>query len=301
MTILAVGSVAYDSIETPYGAFKEIIGGSASHFSISASFFTDLNLVGVVGDDFKQEYIDLFNERDINTSGLEVIKGGKTFHWKGKYEGDLNQAITLETQLNVFETFDPKIPVEFMDNNILFLGNIIPSLQAATIRKASDIKFRALDTMNLWIETARDDLVKAIGMVDILFINDNEARMLSGESLIANCAQKILEMGCRYVVIKRGEYGAGLFGAEECFMIPAYPIKSIKDPTGAGDSFAGGFLGYLDSCGDPDNFFHLKRAMVCGTVMGSFNVEDFSMFRMINLEQEEVQARISEFESIIHY
>src|SRR6267142_1257852 len=261
MSLLVVGSVAFDAVETPFGKRERMLGGSASHFSISASFFTDVRIVAVVGGDFGQAERDVFARHNIDTSDLEVVPEGKTFQWHGRYEFDLNVAHTLETQLNVFAGFEPKLSENSKHARLVFLGNIQPDLQRGVRQQVLDAELVALDTMNLWIDTTRDSLQKTIEVVDLVIINDAEARQLAEEPNLMKAARKILSWGPKALVVKRGEYGAALFTKENYFAIPAYPLESVFDPTGAGDTFAGGFMGYLASQEKLDESA-MRRAMI---------------------------------------
>ena len=301
MSLTVVGSIAYDAVKTPFGERERMLGGSAVHFALAASFFTTVRVVGPVGEDFGADDLEVLEARGIETSDIETIEGGKTFFWQGHYEHDLNVAHTDDTQLNVFAEFEPKLSEASAASDVLFLGNIVPDLQRS-VRASSSAKFAALDSMNLWIETARDSLVAAISEVDCLLLNDAELRQLTDESNLAKAAKAVMEMGPRIVVAKRGEYGAALFTAEDSFAIPGLLIEEVADPTGAGDSFAGGFLGYLDSVGAENvGGDELRRAMVFGSVMASFNVEDFGTERVRRLDPAEVEARLSDFKSLTHF
>ena len=305
MSLLVVGSVAYDSVETPFGKCEKMLGGSASHFSISASFFTDVSIVGVVGGDFTEGYV--FEERRIGTRDLERIEDGKTFRWGGQYMENLNEAKTDFTELNVFEKFHPRIPKEYKDSKILFLGNIHPNLQATVRREMDGVKLTGGDTMNFWIQGSRKELGETLKLVNILLINDDEAKMLAGgEKNLLRAANKVLAMGPQALVIKHGEYGATIFFREGAFGIgshpfraPALPIDEVKDPTGAGDSFAGGFMGYISSQ-EQINREVIKRALFYGGVMGSYAVERFGTERLQSLSREEIDARFQIFRELTH-
>lgn len=286
MELVVVGSVAYDSLETPSGKRERILGGSASYFSIAASFFTRLGLVAVIGEDFDDNHIKLLEKFEVDLNGLEK-KSGKTFHWKGKYE-DLNQAITIQTDLNVFETFKPNLPEKYRKAKTLFLANIDPGLQLDVVSQVDNPSFVACDTMNFWINTKKDQLMNTLKKVDLLFINDAEARQLSKEENVFKAGKWILENGPKAVVIKRGEYGAMIMQGKKLFIFPAFPIEGVVDPTGAGDSFAGGFMGYLHATGD-NSFENMKNALAMGTVMASFTVQDFSVDRLAALTYAEVE------------
>lgn len=298
MSLLVVGSVAYDAVETPFGKCEKMLGGSASHFSISASFFTDVSIVGVVGGDFTD--YDIFAERRVNISDLERIEDGKTFRWGGRYDYDLNVAHTLFTDLNVFADFQPKLSQESKQSRLLFLGNIQPDLQRGVREQMPDAELVALDTMNLWIEHTRDSLVKTVRVVDVVIINDAEARQLTGIPNLIKAAREILSWGPKALIIKRGEYGAALFTADSYFAIPAYPLESVFDPTGAGDTFAGGFMGYLASQEHLDEDA-MRRAMIFGSVMASFNVEEFGTQRVRRLTYGEINERFHAFKRMTHF
>lgn len=286
MELVVVGSVAYDSLETPSGKRDRILGGSASYFSIASSFFTRLGLVAVIGEDFEEEYLRLLEKFSVDLSGLEK-KPGKTFHWKGKYE-DLNQAITLKTDLNVFESFKPNLPEKYRKAKTIFLANIDPILQMEVVKQVDNPQFIACDTMNFWINVKRDELLHTLKSVDLLFINDAEASQLSGKGNVFTAGKWILSNGPKAVVIKRGEYGSVLMQDKKIFIFPAFPLENVVDPTGAGDSFAGGFMGYLHATGDY-SFDNMKTALAMGTVMASFTVQDFSVGRLAALNYAEVE------------
>ena len=300
MSLTVVGSVAFDGLETPFGKREKILGGAATHFSISASFFTDVNAVGVVGNDFGDDEWAVFKRHNVNTDDIEVVEDGKTFFWQGKYEYDMNVAHTLDTQLNVFETFDPKLSDNSKNTDFLFLANILPMIQKG-VREQSDAKFVAMDTMNFWIDSMKDAVIETMKVVDCIIINDAEARQLADEANVHVAAKKLMEMGdLKAVVIKRGEYGSALYTKDTYFAIPAYPLESVFDPTGAGDTFAGGFMGYLASQGEitPEA---MRRAMVYGTVMSSFNVSEFGTERVDRLTQEEINQRFADFKRFTHF
>ena len=299
MSLLAVGSIAFDSIRTPYGNVEEILGGSATFFSVTASWFTSVSVVAVVGEDFGEENLQIFRDRSIDIRGVEKVPG-RTFRWRGEYVGDMSQARTLETQLNVFESFVPKIPPAYLDSQFLFLGNIVPALQLNVRRAFRGLHASALDTMNLWIQTTPDDLARVLATVEILLINEGEARLLSKEHHLKKAAAVIQKMGPRVVVIKRGEHGATLFGPESIFTVPAFPLDSVFDPTGAGDTFAGGFMGHLARTGDLTDS-NLRRAAVYGSVMGSFAVEEFGVGRLLRLTPMEIESRYREIRNMTHF
>ena len=289
MSILVVGSVAFDSVETPFGKEDEVLGGSATYFSTSASFFAGVNLVAVVGEDFPPEHVEFLRSRNINLEGLQVVPGN-TFRWKGRYGYDLSEAHTLETHLNVFESFAPSLPSAYAECEYVFLGNIDPELQLQVLQQVKRPKVVACDTMNFWIDGKREALLKTLEYVDILLINEGEARQLSGEPNLVKAAAKILAMGPKTLVIKRGEYGVIMFREHSIFSAPAFPLETVFDPTGAGDTFAGGFMGYLASTGNLSEA-SLRQAIVFGSVMASFNVEDFSLNRMRTLQYLEIEER----------
>jgi sugar/nucleoside kinase (ribokinase family) len=300
MSLLVVGSVAFDAVETPFGKREKMLGGSASHFSLSASFFTDVRLVGVVGGDFTETEDRVFSRHEIDTSDLERIPEGKTFFWRGRYDYDLNTAHTLDTQLNVFADFKPKLSEESRRSRLAFLGNIQPELQKEVREQLHGADLVALDTMNFWINIAKESLVDAIRGVNVVIINDAEARQLADEPNLIKAARKILSWGPSALVVKRGEYGAALFTASNYFAIPAYPLESVFDPTGAGDTFAGGFMGYLASQPSLDEGA-MRRAMIFGSVMASFNVEEFGTERVDRLTQDEINDRFRKFKQMTHF
>jgi sugar/nucleoside kinase (ribokinase family) len=302
MSLLVIGTVAFDAIETPFGKTDKIIGGAATYASVSASYFIKgMNLVSVVGDDFPQSTIDMFAERGINTEGLQIKKGEKTFFWSGKYHTDMNSRDTLDTQLNVLSTFDPIIPESYQDCDMLMLGNLMPSIQIQVIERLRNRpKLIVMDTMNFWMEIAMEDLKRAIGMVDVLTINDAEARQLTEEYSLVKAARKILKMGPKYLIIKKGEHGALLFHENQVFFAPALPLEEVFDPTGAGDTFAGGFIGYLSSVNNI-SFDSMKRAVIYGSAMASFCVEKFGLERIENLTEQEVENRVQEFVELVSF
>ena len=299
MSLLVVGSVALDSVRTPFGVRERSLGGAATHFSVAASFFTDVSVVAVIGEDFTVEDEAVFHERRVNTDGLQRISGGRTFHWAGEYGYDLNTAKTLATDLNVFADFRPQLTEAQKKTPFLFLANILPSLQRE-VREQADCRFVAMDTMNYWIENTREELLKTVAVVDALIINDAEARELAGESNLIKAAKKILTLGPKMLVVKRGEYGAAFFTRDTYFATPAFPVEDVFDPTGAGDSFAGGFIGYLAQCDRIDDHT-LRRAIIYGSVMASFNVEEFSCDRLRRLTPDEIRARFQEFKHFTHF
>jgi sugar/nucleoside kinase (ribokinase family) len=297
MSLAVVGSIAFDAVRTPFGERERMLGGSAVHFSLAASFFTDVRVVGPVGGDFGDDAYAVLHGRGVNTDDIERVEDGKTFFWRGSYEYDMNTAHTEDTQLGVFGEFEPKLSDASRAAETLFLANIQPDLQREVREQCEGARFSGLDSMNLWIETARDSLVRSIGLVDLLFLNDAEIRMLTEEPNLVKAARKVMEMGPRVVVAKQGEYGAALFTGDRFFSLPAYPLETVRDPTGAGDSFAGGFMGYLASLGGDltDNPEALRHAMTYGSVMASFNVEDFGTERVARLEESEIGKRYEEF------
>jgi sugar/nucleoside kinase (ribokinase family) len=299
MGILVVGSVAFDSVETPFGCVENVLGGSATYFSTSASFFTDVSLVAVVGDDFPQEHTDFLRSRNIDLRGL-ARNPGETFRWKGRYGYDLNDAQTLETRLNVFETFKPVIPPEYSRADYLFLANIDPDLQMEVMKQVSNPRVIASDTMNFWISSKPESLKKVIGMVDILIINDAEARQLSQDANLVTSAKMILGLGVKTLIIKRGEYGVLMFTNSSIFAAPAFPLEKVFDPTGAGDTFAGGFMGYLANTGNLSEA-GIRRAIIFGSVMASFTVEEFSLNRLKALAYHEIEERYRGFKALTHF
>jgi sugar/nucleoside kinase (ribokinase family) len=305
MSILVVGSVAFDNITTPSGSVENILGGAATHFALAASFFTDVRVVAVVGDDFTAEHENVLKKRGIDTRGIERASG-KTFRWGGRYTDNLNEAKTDFTDLNVFEQFQPKIPREYADTQFLFLANIHPSLQAAVRHEMDGVRLTGGDTMNFWINKTPRELAEMLKLVNVLLINDTEAKMIAHETNLPRAAQKVLAIGPQALVIKHGEYGATIFFREGAFGIgrhpfraPSLPIEEVKDPTGAGDSFAGGFMGYIASQGDINREV-LKRALFYGGVMGSFTVERFGTERLQELTREEIDARFQVFRELTH-
>ncbi len=301
MSIVVVGSVAYDSVKTPFGEAKEALGGSATYFSVAASYFTDVNLVAVVGDDFRDEDMDVFRKKQINTDGLQRVEGGKTFRWDGEYGYDLNEAKTLQTDLNVFNDFSPELPAAYRECDLVFLANIDPVLQREVMDQVSSPKLIACDTMNFWIEGKLDELKETLKRVNLVVINEGEARELANESNLVKASKKICEMGPDSLIIKRGEYGAILFHEDTVFAAPAYPLEDVYDPTGAGDSFAGGVMGYLASCSDYRKMSTMRQAIIFGSVMASFNVEDFSLKRLGEVQYDEIRTRFSEFKQLVHF
>lgn len=302
MSLLVVGTVAFDAIETPFGKTDKIIGGAATYAAITASYFTkETNLVAVVGDDFPEEQIKDFQRQGINTEGLQIKKGEKSFFWSGKYHNDMNSRDTLATELNVLADFDPIVPDSYQDCQFLMLGNLTPAVQQSVINRMwHRPKLIVLDTMNFWMDVAWNDLIDTLKMVDVLTINDAEARQLSGEYSLTKAARKILEMGPKYLIIKKGEHGALLFNKDHVFFAPALPLEEVFDPTGAGDTFAGGFIGYLAKSKDI-SFDNMKRAIIFGSAMASFCVEKFGTERIRSLTQSEIDERVQEFISLVQF
>jgi sugar/nucleoside kinase (ribokinase family) len=301
MSLVVVGSIAFDAVRTPFGERERMLGGSAVHFSLAASFFTDVRVVGPVGDDFGEEEYAVLRDRGINTDDVEHVAGGRTFFWRGHYDFDLNTAHTDETQLNVFGEFQPKLSEASRSSSTLFLANIQPDLQRDVRAQCTGAGLAGLDSMNFWIDTARDSLVKAIGAVDMVLMNDAELRMLTEQPNLLRAAREVISIGPRMVVAKQGEYGAALYTESGFFALPGYPLETVVDPTGAGDSFAGGFLGYLDAETDGEiSDQTLRRAMTYGSVMASFNVEEFGTERVRRLTHEEINRRFEEFRSMTH-
>lgn len=300
--LLIVGSVAFDAIETPFGKTDKILGGAAPYIGLSASFFNlESAIVSVVGDDFPQEYLDLLVERDIDISALEVVKGGKTFFWSGLYHNDLNSRDTLATELNVLADFQPKVPQNYKNADVVMLGNLHPLVQSSVLdQMETQPKLVVLDTMNFWMDCALPELLDVIKRVDVITINDEEARQLSGEYSLVKAAAKIQAMGPKYVVIKKGEHGALLFHDQEVFFAPALPLEEVFDPTGAGDTFAGGFAGFITQS-ENISFDNMKNAIIYGSNLASFCVEKFGTERMVNLDKKEVVSRLKQFKSLTQF
>lgn len=300
--LLIVGTVAFDAIETPFGKTDKILGGAGTYIGLSASFFNlQSAIVSVVGDDFPQEHLDLLTERNIDISGLEVVKGGKTFFWSGRYHNDLNTRDTLDTQLNVLADFQPKVPENYKDADVVMLGNLHPLVQSSVIdQMTTKPKLIVLDTMNFWMDCALPELLEVIKRVDVITINDEEARQLSGEYSLVKAAAKIQAMGPDYVVIKKGEHGALLFHDKEVFFAPALPLEEVFDPTGAGDTFAGGFAGFITQS-ENVSFENMKNAIIYGSNLASFCVEKFGTERMVDLDKEEVMLRLKQFKSLTQF
>jgi sugar/nucleoside kinase (ribokinase family) len=299
MSLLVVGSVAFDSVKTPFGEVDEVLGGSATYFSTAASYFTEVSLVAVVGTDFPDKHLTFLKSRKIDIEGIEK-QDGKTFRWKGEYGYELNEARTLDTQLNVFQSFKPKLPESYKDKKIVFLANIDPDLQREVLEQVNKPALVACDTMNFWIEGKRDSLLKTLKLVDILLISDGEARELSGEPNLVKAANVILSFGPKTLIIKQGEYGALMFSGDRIFSAPAYPLESIFDPTGAGDCFGGGFMGYLSNTMNFEES-NIRKAIIFGSVMASYNVEAFSLDRIKSLDYREIKDRYQEFKKLTHF
>lgn len=298
--VLIVGSIGLDSLKTPYGEKNGILGGSVSYASVAASIFSPVGIVGVVGQDFPDEYLQLFKERGIDTTGLEISEG-KTFKWKGFYEGDMNQAHTVETQLNAFGEFAPVLTDDIADCDYLFLANIHPAIQLSVLKQVKKPKFTMLDTMNLWISNTKDELIEVIKQVDLVLVNEGEARMLCDTPNLIAAAKQILDMGPKYVAIKKGEHGALLFDKEgNVFASPAYPMEQVKDPTGAGDTFAGGLVGHLAKCGEI-NFENLKQAVIVGTSLASFTAEEFSLDKLVTVNKSILESRYNEMMNLTSF
>ena len=302
MNLLSIGTVAFDALETPFGKRDRIVGGSCTYIALSASYFLKKSgIVSVVGDDFPQDMIGKLESRNIDLEGLQIKQGEKTFFWSGRYHNDMNTRDTLDTQLNVLENFDPIIPESQKNADYVMLGNLVPAIQNKVMDRLGDNpKFTMLDTMNLWMEVALEDLKKVIARVDLLTINDEEARLLSGEYSLRKAAKVIMAMGPKFLIIKKGEHGALLFGEDEIFYAPALPLEEVFDPTGAGDTFAGGFIGYLAST-DDTSFENMKRAVIVGSAMASFCVEKFGSERIENLSLDEINTRVEEFKKLTDF
>ncbi|MEW6679992.1 MAG: PfkB family carbohydrate kinase [bacterium] len=299
MATLIVGSIGIDSVKTPFGEVSDVLGGSCIYASVSCSFFDKASILSVVGEDFKEEYLSLLKSYEIDTSGLRILPG-ETFRWKGYYTYELNEAKTLETKLNVLTNFDASLPEHYKDSKYIFLGNIDPDIQIKVIKQIKNPGLIVLDTMNYWIENKNDALKKAISMVDIIVLNDGEARELAKEPNLVKAAGKIRQLGPEIVIIKKGEHGCLMFSKDGIFSAPAYPLENIFDPTGAGDTFGGAFIGYLSQVSGRDNE-QLKRAVIFGSAMASFVVEDFSLNRMKNLKWEDIKQRYYQFKELSHF
>jgi len=298
-SILVVGSVAFDSLKTPFGEAEEILGGSATYFSVAASYFSPIRLVAVVGSDFPDKHREVFRKHHIDTGGLVQVEG-KTFRWKGEYGYDLNEARTLDTQLNVFEKFKPVIPKSYHDSDYVFLGNIDPELQLSVLEQIRRPRIVAFDSMNFWIRGKLEAVKKTIRHVDILIINDAETRMLANEPNLVRAAKRIQEMGPKTLIVKRGEYGVLMFNGTSVFGAPAFPLENVYDPTGAGDSFAGGFMGALAQFNEIDERA-FRRCIIFGSVMASFNVEQFGLQRLSSLDRKQIDDRFCEFKALTHF
>ena len=296
MSLLIVGTVAFDELITPFGKSGKILGGSGTYAGLSAAnFMDDINIVSVVGEDFPEEHLENFRKKGISTEGINIVKGGKTFFWKGEYHNDMNTRDTLDTQLNVLADFDPIIPQNFRNSEFLMLGNLTPAVQMKVLDQMEERpKLVILDTMNFWMDIAMDELKAVLKKIDVLTINDEEARQLSGEYSLVKAAQKIFEMGPKYLIIKKGEHGALLFGEGEVFFAPALPLEEVFDPTGAGDTFAGGFIGHLAHTRDI-SFDNMKRAVIFGSALASFCVEKFGTERIAAITKKEMHERVSQF------
>jgi len=299
VSILVVGSVAFDSVETPFGKADNVLGGSATYFSTAASYFSEVKLVAVVGEDFPDEHIDFLKSKGVDVDGLKKMQG-KTFRWKGRYDYDLNEAHTLATHLNVFEKFQPEVPEAYRKSSYVFLANIDPDIQWNVLEQVKKPKFVACDTMNFWIEGKPEALKRLLSKVDLFVLNEGEAREFAKEPNLIKASKKILSYGPKTVIIKRGEYGALMFNGGAIFSAPAYPLESIFDPTGAGDSFAGGLMGYLANTDDTSES-NIRQAIIFGSVMASFNVEDFSLNRLKTLTLKEIQERYRQFKQLTHF
>jgi sugar/nucleoside kinase (ribokinase family) len=298
MSLTVVGSIAFDAIKTPFGERERALGGSATHFSLAASYFTEVRPVGPVGDDFGDAEYDVLHRHGVITDDIEHVVGGKTFFWAGEYEWDMGTARTLDTQLNVFGDFAPKLSESSRDCDLLFLANIQPDLQRDVRRQCGSVQIAALDSMNFWIEKTRDSLVQTIGVVDMVLMNDAELRMLTEEPNLVRAAAAVRAMGPRVVIAKQGEYGAALLTEDGFFALPAYPLETVRDPTGAGDSFAGGLMGYLDSQGGATDDATLRRAMTYGSTLASFWVEEFGCERAEHLTRDDIDERYEQFKRI---
>ncbi len=302
MSLLTVGTVAFDSIETPYGKVEKVIGGAATYICWAASYFChDLQLVSVIGDDWPNDEIMALQRRGVDTKGLQIKQGEKSFYWSGKYHDNMNQRDTLVTDLNVLADFDPVLPESYQRSPYVMLGNLTPEIQMAVIRQMKERpKLIALDTMNFWMDVAMDSLLKVIAAVDVLIINDEEARQLSGEYSLMKAARQIFTLGPQFLVIKKGEHGALLFHKHDVFFAPALPLLEVKDPTGAGDTFAGGFMGYLAKTNDI-SFDSMRRALIYGSAMASFCVEEFSLERLQGVTKDELLERVQQFKHLVHF
>lgn len=300
MPLLVVGSIALDSVETPQATRENVLGGSAVFFSYAASYFSSVRLVGVVGEDWPSEHTDVLTARKIDTAGLQVVPGAKTFRWRGKYAPNMNDRETLEVHLNVFGEFNPQLPESYRKCDYLFLANGPPAVQRGVLDQLPSAKLKVADTMDLWISTQRDELLQLLKRIDGLVMNDNEARMLADDENLVRAGHTIRDLGPKFVVIKKGEHGAMFFSKDETYVMPAFPTPEVVDPTGAGDSFAGGMMGYLASCGEitPRT---LKESLAYGTIVASYNVEDFSLDRMRKIERPEIDKRFAEYRQMLTF
>ncbi len=302
MSLLTIGTMAFDDIETPFGRAERVIGGACTYISWAASYFTDeIKLVSIVGDDFPENELDRLHDRGVNLDGLEIVNGQKSFFWAGKYHDNLNQRDTITTDLNVLADFNPKLPESYRSSSYVMLGNLTPEVQMSVINQMeSRPKMIALDTMNFWMDVAWDSLLGTLKHVDTLIINDEEARQLSGEYSLVLAAKKIFSMGPKFLIVKKGEHGAFMFHQDQIFFAPALPLIRVKDPTGAGDTFAGGFMGYIAKT-DDISFQNMKRAIIYGSAMASFCVEEFSLNRLQALDKEEIDQRVTQFADLVHF
>ena len=298
INVVIVGSIGLDDIETPFDKKKQLLGGSVSYACAAASFFSKTGMVGIVGDDFPAQYLELYKNCGINLDGLQQVEG-KTFAWSGVYDADMINRETISTDLNVFETFMPELPATYRKAPFLLLGNIAPELQLHVLAESDNPEFVIADTMDLWINIARDSLMELIGKIDMLTLNDSEARLLTGKYHLRQCAETILSWGPKYVIIKKGEHGAMLFSENSIFIIPAYPVKAVVDPTGAGDSFAGGLIGHLATLGEV-NDANIRSAMLYGSIVASFGVEEFSLDKLVKLDKVSIDERCNEFKDMLH-
>jgi sugar/nucleoside kinase (ribokinase family) len=301
MSLLVTGSIGIDTVETPYGKRDDVIGGSAIYFSYASSFFTPVRLVGVVGEDCPKSLLNVFEGRDVDTTGLEIRKGSKTFRWHGSYVKDMNEAETVEVDLNVLAERAPKIPENFIDSKYVFLANTHPALQQQMAGSLKHAKLIVADTMNLWIQTTRDELVKLLGMIHGLVLNDGEARLLTGKKNLIEAAREVLKMGPKFVVIKKGEHGCMLCTSSDTFVLPAFPAEKVIDPTGAGDSFAGGMMGYLSTQGGSISSATIKRALAFGTVVASYTISDFSLGGLKSTSREQIDERWLQFKQAMAF
>lgn len=302
MSLVAVGTIAFDDIETPFGRAENVVGGACTYIALAASYFVKpINIVSVVGDDFPEEMLQDLQNRGANIDGVQIKKGEKSFFWAGRYHKDMNGRDTLDTQLNVLATFDPQLPAHYRDAQYLMLGNLTPQIQMQVLDQLNQRpKLVVLDTMNFWMNTAMEDLLEVLKRVDVLTINDEEARQLSGEHSLVKAAAVIHKMGPKYLIIKKGEHGALLFGDDQIFFAPALPLAEVTDPTGAGDTFAGGLIGWLAKT-DDTSFANMKRAIIYGSAMASFCVEQFSINRLMGLDEEKIRQRVDEFARLVHF